>query len=812
MSVPDCNPISDIRILSVQGSLSRSSADTMFFLVLNGAVDFRRGDSVISASAQDVLMFGSREPYSIYGKGTNLVLSVSMRSDFFSQGQSELLGRFICSSVEDRERDYAPLRRLLAQLALTRFENADINGIHQRELAYSLVYYLNRYHYVPLFHGSEGGENARKYAERYAHIVSYIEHNYSESISLEDLAQEVFLTPTYLSRFFSKHMGENFRSYLNRVRLEHAAEDLARTELTLTAVSYNNGFPNLNTFSQLFLNRYGVSPSQYRQKRQEEARAGNLSIADADPLHYTLAEQTLNEMASRREDISTAIRFPDQEVCRVENVQLHTPVRPIWNSIINLGYASYLNDHTLQSHIALFQKEIGFRYGRIQSVLGEEFLPTLSDGESYNFSNLDRLIETLLSLGLTPFLDLTSRGNYLLLSNKDYVYAASRKPSSAELNRQQVRKVDALIRHCINTFGASEVERWIFEIGYVHGEYLVMLESVSAFVQRFEKCSRIIKDYLPNALVGGISHNFSIPVDIFRRCLDEMSRLRISPDFISLCGFPYERNFNVSGPESHAYTANPHFMRDQVLRMKEVLAQYPSITQSLYLTAFGVDVKARNPLNDSCFQSSFLTLNTIDLVGLVDMVGYWQLSDIATEYTDSARILFGGNGLINKNGLKKPGFTALKRMSNLSPHLIQRSEGCIITTNTRNAYQIMACNYVHFSDVFCVCDSSAVPEEEAYSVFTDLSTKDLTIRLEQLPPGQYKIITTTLNRDSGCLLDEWLRYGILDNLHLRDIRYFSDIVHPNRQARQVNCADGIMELHVHMLPHEVKFFEIIREL
>lgn len=812
MGISDSKPISDIRILSVQGSLSRTGSDTMFFLVLNGAVDFHRADAVVSASAQDVIMFGGREHFSIYGSGSNLVLSIAMRSDFFSQGQSELLGRFVCSSVEDRDRDYAPLRRLLAQLALTRFEGSDINGIHQRELAYSLVYYLNRYHYIPLFRSADNSESTQKYAKRYAQIVSFIEQNYSESISLEDLAREVFLTPTYLSRFFSKHMGENFRSYLNHVRLDHAMEDLAHTDLTLTAIAYNNGFPNLNAFSQLFQNRYGISPAQYRKDRDQEVQAAQSSVAEADPLHYTLAEKTLNEMAVQTEESVTAIRFPNQEVVRVENVQDHTPIKPIWNSIINLGYASYLNDHTLQSHLALFQREIGFRYGRIQSVLGEEFFPTLSDNENYNFSNLDRSIETLLSLGLTPFLDLTSRSNYLLLSNKDYVYATSRKPSSAELNRQLVRKVDALIRHCINTFGASEVERWIFEIGYVHGEYLVMQESVLSFVQRFEKCYRIIKDYLPNALVGGISHNFSIPVDIFRRCLDEMERIKLSPDFISLCGFPYERNLEVSGPESHAYTSNPHFLREQVLRMKEVLAQYPSLTQTLYLTAFGVDVKARNPLNDSCFQASFLALNTIDLVGLVDMVGYWQLSDIATEYTDSARILFGGSGIINKNGLKKPGFTALKRMNNLTSHLVQRGDNYIITTNTRNAYQIIVCNYVHFSDVFCVCDCSAIPVEDAYSVFTNLSTKDLTIQLDRLPPGQYKVITTTLNRDSGCLLDEWLRYGILDNLHLRDIRYFSDIVHPNRQARQMNCPDGSLELHVHMLPHEVKFFEIIREL
>ena len=78
--------------------------------------------------------------------------------------------------------------------------------------------------------------------------------------------------------------------------------------------------------------------------------------------------------------------------------------------------------------------------------------------------------------------------------------------------------------------------------------------------------------------------------------------------------------------------------------------------------------------------------------------------------------------------------------------------------------------------------------------------------------GRYKVITTTLNREHGSLFDEWLRYGVLDGLQPHDIRYLRDIVHPHRAVRYQSCEDGSMELTMQMLPHEVKFLILIREL
>lgn len=810
MGKPENHPITNVAILSIQGELRRTTHDVYFFLVINGELEFCVDGSVISAAEQAVIMVGEKEDFSICASGNNLVLMITLSGSFFAKGRSSVLGTFVCNSVTDHERDYSALRRLLAQIALTNFEQTDINAIHQTGMAHELLYFLNRYHYVAHTHIPEQFAK-RKYAERYARIVSYVERNYASPITLDELAGEVYLTSTYLSRFFPRYMNETFSSYINKVRVEHARFDLLHTDATLTAVAYNNGFANLSAFNRSFQENYGISPAKFRQKNKEKIVTTDSNTSPAETVDFSVTKPLLNSLAETGGNGELSIQFPRQVFYQVPAVHTCKVEQPIWNTMINLGDSSFLNDYTLQSHIALAQDEIGFRYGRLQGVLKEDFLPTRPGKGGYNFSSFDRAISMLHSRGLTPFLDLTYRVNYLLMGKWVPVYP-SHEVAAEVTQAQFLEKISALIQHCINTFGILEVERWCFEIGYNHDEYLNLSETPAAFARRFAKCYRIIKELLPNAMVGGVSHNASLPASVFDQILVEMEHQQFSPDFISLCCFPYEHAPNQTEASFCGYSSDKDFIKNRVTALKQMLADHPAMRQTLYLTVLGLDVKVRNPLHDSCFQSAFLVKNTIDLLGLVDLVGYWQLSDVAAEYVDSNSILFGGSGIINKDGLKKPGFTALKRMNYLSSTIIQKGEEYLISTNGRGSYYILLSNYIHPSEEFCIRDAASVALTEIYTAFNSPCTKDVVIQLNKLPSGQYKVATTSLNRERGSLLDEWMRYGILENLQPRDIHYFRDIVHPHRMVRYVDCINEPLELHIQLLPHEIKFIEIFQEV
>lgn len=96
--------------------------------------------------------------------------------------------------------------------------------------------------------------------------INYIENNYMQEISLNDLADFVHLNPEYLSRYFKKHTGINFSNYLTNYRLGKAAILIKETNIKIFEVSLQVGINNFAYFSKCFKEVYGCSPMEWRNQ------------------------------------------------------------------------------------------------------------------------------------------------------------------------------------------------------------------------------------------------------------------------------------------------------------------------------------------------------------------------------------------------------------------------------------------------------------------------------------------------------------------------------------------------------------------
>lgn len=94
--------------------------------------------------------------------------------------------------------------------------------------------------------------------------VSYIAANFREPISLTEMAADLGFSPYTLSRVFSGTFHKNFNQYLNEVRLEYACSLLLYTNQTITDVFMNAGFESQRTFNRVFLEKFRMSPREYR--------------------------------------------------------------------------------------------------------------------------------------------------------------------------------------------------------------------------------------------------------------------------------------------------------------------------------------------------------------------------------------------------------------------------------------------------------------------------------------------------------------------------------------------------------------------
>ncbi len=97
-------------------------------------------------------------------------------------------------------------------------------------------------------------------------IVEYIEDHYNEKISLDQIAENMYLSPFYISRIFKSETGSAPIRRLINIRLEKAKELLeGGYQGSIQEVAAMGGYDDAYHFSKLFKKRYGVSPSQVRR-------------------------------------------------------------------------------------------------------------------------------------------------------------------------------------------------------------------------------------------------------------------------------------------------------------------------------------------------------------------------------------------------------------------------------------------------------------------------------------------------------------------------------------------------------------------
>ena len=85
-----------------------------------------------------------------------------------------------------------------------------------------------------------------------------------EEISLERTAQEVNVSPFYLSKLFKEEKNENFITYLTDIRMEKACVLLKEPRISVKEVSASIGYNDQNYFSRLFRNKFGMTPTEFR--------------------------------------------------------------------------------------------------------------------------------------------------------------------------------------------------------------------------------------------------------------------------------------------------------------------------------------------------------------------------------------------------------------------------------------------------------------------------------------------------------------------------------------------------------------------
>lgn len=97
-------------------------------------------------------------------------------------------------------------------------------------------------------------------------MLSFIQENYTDRLTLSMMAEEFHLSEKYISRYFNEHFHMPFSGYIVHLRVTRGKQLLESTNDSVTDIALQCGFPNVSYFIRSFKSAYDMSPLKYRKK------------------------------------------------------------------------------------------------------------------------------------------------------------------------------------------------------------------------------------------------------------------------------------------------------------------------------------------------------------------------------------------------------------------------------------------------------------------------------------------------------------------------------------------------------------------
>jgi beta-xylosidase/AraC-like DNA-binding protein len=661
----------------------------------------------------------------------------------------------------------------------------------------ALLYELEAHFSVPK--KKETGETERKQL-----LDSYIKKNYRYPLTLQDLSDNFSLSPTYLSSYFKKTFNTNFHAYLNHIRLENARKDLALNSDSITTIAYDNGFPNLTSFLKELRNSTGLTPTEYRRRALEENTGAETGFEiNGEPLDADILKERL------RSFLPTGNGGALQEKLIIDaDVRKGSSYRQIWKEVINLGFARDFFKSAFIEQVKLLQKNAPFRYGRFQGLFGKSIFNINGRLQEHNFVQIDRIMDFLYSVHLIPFIEMGFKPDKINRGTNELLFHHDDEVEQIPIDEYELI-IDHFLRHAVNRYGEDEVNQWIFEM-WIPSQIDYTEEDLDNYTEQFLRIQRKIKDIAPMALVGGPGFNLGMPKHTasIEKILHNLHRHGGLPDFFSF--YIYFRSEISYNSGQFLFWAKDEMAQQISLVKKFVLSQYPAINR-FFITEWNFDYSCRNRLHDSLLKAPFVLHNIISSLGVADALGYWLVSDISAEYSDSDAILFGGPGLISRYGICKPPFFVYHFLSLLGGILIAKGNGYIVTAKSKAEYSCIIFNYKYLSEESRLQDDFNNNSKDPLEYLENTDNLVLTLCLNNAQNGRYKINQHILNTRQGSVLNIWKRLSFIKELNLSEIAWLEQTCVPSLQIDIVSCT-GTLTLEYELEPNEVRLITINRIL
>lgn len=766
--------------------------------VLDGGVEVQIESETYNLEKGDFLLVNANKRHSLRATKEEILLA-SFRVNFTMlaeyMGTNQLL--FWCNTTADKSESYEQLKKVLDRM-LNRFYDKEKEGaIYLNSIYYEAIYLLVAYFMIKA-DDARMKENFTPDNSRIFEIQNYVQANYQKQLSLNDLAKKLYLSNAYLSKYIKKHFGLSFLEYVNNVRLFHAVDELVYSEKKITRIALDNGFPTTAAFNKAFKEIYNMTPSAYRSTVHKEDEKNETAEVQQE------LDQRVKEYLAGKEPVEddTATRNMNLYVVDANNA---TEWEKPWDKIINMGNIDSLLNYDVQNQLLMMQKEIGFTYVRIYNIFMQDMYDEKISGDNkYNFSRIDRGLDFLVEHQLKPYIELAFKPtdvNYTINSSVGERY------NEIIFHDQDsyVEVMKEFASHIANRYGVDEIENWYFELW--KDDRLNMLDANGWYFECFEIGYRALKKISSKIKVGGAGFALGYDKYQYSALIQNWKKREIKPDFISVYSYSYLL-LQQEGVYFGKRSLDNSFVKNQLELFKDVLKTEDFVPDELHITEWNFTISNRNCINDSCAQGAYIVKTCIESIGEADMMGYWHGSDLHTEYYDSGAVLYGDNGLLTRDGIKKPSFYAFHFLKFLKKGLLGKTENALLTTDGRGVYTIACHNCKKFNYRYTMKDEKDIRVDDIDSLYEDTDSIHLKFQINNVENGNYVMRVFYVNEDNGSIQNIWKDMDYIGNLSKGEVEYMRRSANPKVDMRRITVEDNVLRIETKLKAHEIKVLDI----
>ena len=801
------------------------------FLVLSGTLTFIVESETFHLSEDDIILINSNQVHEIVSQD-NVTVVLQINYGYFKKWLNESSFFHCNSTIYHNTSKYVELKRIIAQLIYVNYNDTEHNDLLTISLAYQIILEL-----IKNFRGFDQNQLSQnsKHLQRLRTIIQYLNTNYMENITLEQIAEKEFLSPSYFSHFFKINMGVSFFNYLTGIRMNHAVNDLITTNLTMEQIAANNGFANSRYFVDCFKKKYGMLPKEYRKERKKELTdkktnmlgtqyyKGYLVMEQLDYLNK-LGEYLENKGAKKSNNL---IRKVPCTMVEVKADEYKKDLCHTFKTFTGVGRAKEILMERVQKELIQLQKEIGFQYVKFHGLLDDTMMLYNEDrqGKPYlTFRYVDEVMDFLMSIKLKPLIQLSFMPR-LLAKNPDNTifYNPSILSEPNNISHWEFL-ITELTMHLIDRYGLEEVRTWLFTFWNVPFQsYIFAFENDEIAYELYritykcvKSCDRQLRFGTPS--YGSFNFESSEYYDFIKRCIET----NCPPDFYNIHCYPVKTSslsemmtfggINAEYEESDKMilSENPEYMAEMLTTIKEKLVNFPKLP--IYITEWASSASHRDWLNDTCYRSVYIVKNVLENYDAVNSFGNWCLSDTLEELPYDNDLFHGEMGLFAYHGIKKPAYYAFVFLNKLMDTLVDHGNGYFITTNQKGDYAILLYNYIHISPLYCQGVLFNVTFLERYNAFVNSEPCDFEFSITNAANGRYVLSEHIVNREHGSAFDEWVRMGAMPLITEEEINVLKGRSMPLITKSKLEVSNNYLNYYAELKPHEIRLVLIKRQL